>query len=454
MLLRQQLLLRLEPRLETRGRMRWVSVCLALIAAIAIADYLTGYEISLSVLFLAPVFIGAWTLGRAGGIAIAALSAAAWYIAFLELHPLPSGFYHLLDALLRGTTWIIFAIVIHQLKLALAHADERFATVLEGLDAAVYVTDAGTGELLYANDRFRTAFPSGIRPQEAHGDDGEFQDAISRRWYWIHARAIRWVNGRMVRLHIATDITSRKQAEETARQQLEKLQMTARLITVGEMASTLAHEINQPLAAIANYNMGSVRRLRSGKWDADELLEAMEKSGEQAERAGRIIQRVREFVRKREPVLAACHINDVITGVARMVEIEAEKSAIQVLLDLVPALPRVRADRVMIEQVILNLVKNAIEAMRDTPTDRRVLTIRTLTGTLGAVGIDVADNGRGLPAQLEENLFTPFFSTKPDGMGMGLNICRSIVELHDGRLWAECNSTGGSTFHLTLPPAR
>jgi len=110
------------------------------------------------------------------------------------------------------------------------------------------------------------------------------------------------VDGRSVRLHIATDITDLKRAEEMSRQHQEKLQMTARLITVGEMASTLAHEINQPLAAIANYNMGCVRRLRSGQWDAGELLQAMEKSGEQAERAGRIIQRVREFVASASPL--------------------------------------------------------------------------------------------------------------------------------------------------------
>ncbi len=443
---------RLNRYLNPRHKSWWSALCLVLVVAIAAADYATGYEISLSVLFLAPVFIAAWSLGRAGGVALSVLSAAAWYFVFLELHPHPSGFYHLLDALLRGCTWIVFALVIDQLKLAIAHADERFVTVLEGLDAAVYVAAPAGGELLYANERFRRAFPAGNPPPAASGDE-EFHDAGSGRWYWTHARAIRWVDGRMVKLYVATDITDRKQAEETARQQQEKLQMTARLITVGEMASTLAHEINQPLAAIVNYNMGSVRRLRAGDWNADELLEALEKSGAQAERAGRIIQRVREFVRKREPAFAACALNDIIAGVSKMIEIEAEKSSVGLRLDLAPSLPPVRADRVMIEQVILNLVKNAIEAMRDVQPDARVLTIRTARGVTGAVEIEVADRGRGLPAQLENNLFTPFFTTKPDGMGMGLNICRSMVELHDGRLWADRNPAGGSTFHFTLSAA-
>ncbi len=403
---------RLDRYLKPRHKARWSAACLAMIAAIAIADHATGYEISLSALFLVPIFIGAWTLGRWGGVAMAALSALAWYIAFLELHPHSSGFYHLLDALVRGCTWIAFALVIDQLKLAIAHADERFVTVLEGLDAAVYVADPAGGELLYANERFRRAFPAGNPPPATSGDE-EFHDAGNGRWYWTHARAIRWVDGRMVKLYVATDITGRKQAEETAQRQQEKLQMTARLITVGEMASTLAHEINQPLAAIVNYNMGSVRRLRAGDWNVDELLEALEKSGAQAERAGKILQRVREFVRKREPAFAACALNDIIAGVSKMIEIEAEKSSVGVRLDLALSLPPVRADRVMIEQVILNLVKNAIEAMRDVRPDARVLTIRTARGVTGAVEIEVADRGRGLPAQLENKACGKNFSSRP-----------------------------------------
>jgi C4-dicarboxylate-specific signal transduction histidine kinase len=257
----------------------------------------------------------------------------------------------------------------------------------------------------------------------------------------------------MVRLHIATDVTERKRSEEFARQQQEKLQMTARLITAGEMASTLAHELNQPLAAIANYNMGCVRRLRSGSWDPQELLEALEKSGAQAERAGRVIQRVREFVRKREPEFAACSINDVVAGVAAMIEIETEKNGSTVRLELAPALPPVRADKVMIEQVVLNLVKNGIEAMQDAPPGQRELTIRSQMGASGAVEVAVADNGRGIPPQLADNLFTPFFTTKPEGMGMGLQICRSIIEMHRGRLWAHRNPARGSTFHFSLPIA-
>ena len=134
-----------------------------------------------------------------------------------------------------------------------------------------------------------------------------------------------------------------------------------------------------------------------------------------------------------------------------MIEIEAEKSAIRVKLDLAVLLPRVRADKVMIQQVILNLVSNAIESMRDTAAERRVLSLRSAAGLPNGIEIEVVDNGAGLPAQLEENLFIPFYTTKPDGMGMGLHICRSIIEIHGGRLWARRPAVGGSAFHFTLP---
>jgi signal transduction histidine kinase len=244
-----------------------------------------------------------------------------------------------------------------------------------------------------------------------------------------------------------------KQTQELNRQQQEKLQLTARLISVGEMASTLAHELNQPLAAIANYNMGCVRRLRSGDYTAQDLLDAMEKSNAQAERAGKIIQRVREMVRRRDPQRAECSINDIISDIAHMIEIEAEKNGVALSLQLDPALPRIIGDRVMLEQAILNLTRNAIEAMRDTPAAARKLTIASRCDKKSMVEIQVCDAGCGIPAALVDNLFTPFFTTKRDGMGMGLTICRSIAEFHDGRLWAKRNPDAGSTFYFALPAA-
>ena len=254
-------------------------------------------------------------------------------------------------------------------------------------------------------------------------------------------------------ISVITDITERKLAEEIARRQREKLELTSQLIAANEIASTLAHELNQPLAAIANYNTGCVRRLRSGTGGLEDVLEAMEKSSAQAERAGGIIRRVRELVRKREPNRVSSRLNDIISDLAGLVEIEVEKEGIKLVLDLAADLPAVLIDRVMIEQVILNLLKNAREAMGNTPTGNRKILMRSSLNENQSVEVSIRDNGQGLPEELRENLFLPFFTTKPEGMGMGLNICRSIIEFHHGRLWATVNPEGGSIFSFTLPVA-
>ena len=367
---------------------------------------------------------------------------------------------------------------------------ERFVTVLESLDAAVYVAHFDTGELLFVNQTCRAAFagsapgasvlsieqslepaPSVLfstnmldaRDHNTQVLREECYDPATRRWYALRAKSIRWVDSRTVRMHMLSDITERKQADERSRLQHEKLLQTSRLMSAGEMASTLAHEINQPLAAIANYNMGCVRRLRSGSFDPDDLARAMEKSASQAERAGKIIQRVREFLRTRAPQREVLDLNEAIRDTAELVELECEKYGVRVVYQLDSALPHAIADRVMIEQVLLNLFKNAIEAMRETPAPQRVLTLTTSNHAAreGSISAAVRDCGHGISPHAEDELFSPFFSTKSQGMGMGLNICRSIVELHEGRLWFTRNPVDsrasdaptGSTFHFTLPVA-
>ena len=458
--------------LSRKSRIFYFALGLALLAVIAVSDYLTFYAFDLSVLYLVPICFMSWKLGRTSGIAFSVLALAAWFtnkqvISQLLPHSFllhPYAFPHLWKALILLATWIIFVIVLDKLKVALAHADERFVTVLEGLQEAVYVVDPDSGELLYMNEQCRNTFGAAEPltssrqieaqlqpPPHDDGRGGEVHDAARERWYLYHTRPLRWVDGRDVRLVALTDITDRRQAEELSRQQQERLQQTSHLITVGHMASTLAHEMNQPLAAIANYATGCVRRLRAGNWDAQELLAAMEKAGAQAERAGRIIQRVRELVRKREPQLVDCDINNVIVNAAGLIEINAEKNHVRIKLDLAAELPVALADAVMIEQVILNVTRNGIESMRETPPHERELTMRSRLNQGGAIEIEIADTGCGIPASMAGTSFEPFFTTKPDGLGMGLNICRSIMELHHGQLWATRNSGRGSTFHLTLP---
>ena len=249
------------------------------------------------------------------------------------------------------------------------------------------------------------------------------------------------------------DVTERRKAEELARQQQEQLQFTSRLVTMGEMASTLAHELNQPLSAIASYNAGCINLLAQPGHDPADIRQALEKLGVQAQRAGRIIRRVHDFVRKSEPKRAPCALREIVEDCLGFVEPEARKRHVQLVSDL-PDLPPVAADRLMLEQVLLNLIRNGMEAMASTAAALRTLAVSaSISGN--EVVIAITDNGSGIAPEIRDKLFTAFTTTKPEGMGVGLSICRSIVEFHRGRLWAELNTnspTGsGTIFKFTLP---
>src|SRR5512134_2046558 len=230
-------------------------------------------------------------------------------------------------------------------------------------------------------------------------------------------------------MEMATDITERKRGEELSRQHQERLQQTSRLITMGEMASSLAHELNQPLSAIANYSSGCVKRLVADDFRKEDLLTAMQKASFQAERAGKIIRRMRGFVRKSEPQRTPGDLAEILEEAVGFAEIEARKQGVRIRIECPAGLPKVCADRIMVEQVALNLVNNAVEAMQGTENARREVTV-----TAGAHGklveVQVIDRGHGISPGQAEKLFAPFYTTKPDGLGMGLNICRSIIEFH------------------------
>ena len=248
------------------------------------------------------------------------------------------------------------------------------------------------------------------------------------------------------------DITARKQAEELNRQQQEKLQATSRLITMGELASMLAHELNQPLAAIASYTAGCVNKLESGNYSADELKGALAKLGVQTQRAGSIVRRVYDFVHKSEPKLAPCDLIEVIDDSIGMIEPAAKLAHVRIEREILAHFPKLMVDRIMIEQVLLNIMHNAIEAMSaaSLSPERKRLLVRVSPADK-QVQISVVDRGPGIPREIWDKVFTPFFSTKTDGMGMGLNICRSIIEFHCGRLWVEENPEGGAILVILLP---
>ena len=232
----------------------------------------------------------------------------------------------------------------------------------------------------------------------------------------------------------------------------ERLLFLSRSLSVGEMASTLAHELNQPIGALVNLLRGIAKRLERGACDPALLTQAVSQGIEQATYAAGILSRVREYVQPRRPRREAIRLSTLVAAAIALLDWEIERDAVTVTLkdQLDPAGPAVTGDPVMLQQVIVNLARNAIEAMRAVPVGQRRLEVRTRVED-DAVLLQIADHGPGLDAEAARRLFTPFFTTKPDGTGLGLQVCRSIIELHGGRLWFEPGDDTGCTVCVALP---
>lgn len=255
-------------------------------------------------------------------------------------------------------------------------------------------------------------------------------------------------------LGIGVDVTRQREMEQFARQQQAELAHVFRINTLGEMATTLAHELNQPLAAILSYAQGCIMLVRAAKGGPEELLGYLEKTAQQARRAGQIIHQMRRFVRREEPMEAApVDINEVIQAMAALMSVEARANTIAFCLDLTPDLPLVAGDRVAIEQVVVNLFHNSVEALRTVSGCDRRITISSRLAAPGAIAIQVRDNGPGVAPDLAEHAFAPFVTSKNKGLGLGLSICRSIVRDHGGDLWLEPVTDSGADFRFTLPAA-
>jgi C4-dicarboxylate-specific signal transduction histidine kinase len=219
------------------------------------------------------------------------------------------------------------------------------------------------------------------------------------------------------------------------------------------LAAGLAHELNQPLGAIVNYADTCARRLRAEDIGIDAAVDLVRRISEQAKRAGLVIRRLREFVRRRTARLAAVSINDLVREVVGLVEVEARRREATVRLELGGHLPPAYADGIQVEQVLLNLVQNGLEAMADTPRCDRELSIRTAPHGHDMIEVAVSDAGCGLTAEALEQVSEPFYTTKPHGIGLGLAISRTIVEAHGGRWWVTPNADRGSTLSFVLPCA-
>ena len=267
-------------------------------------------------------------------------------------------------------------------------------------------------------------------------------------WYEISVRALQRPEGGAVITR--SDITARKQAELDSRHQRRELAHLTRVATLGELSGAMAHELSQPLTAILSNAQAAQRLIARPSPDLQEISEILGDIAEDDRRAGEVIQRLRAMLRKDEPELVPLDLNEVIREVLLLERSDLIARRVVVVPELALDLPQVRGDRVQLQQVVLNLVLNACEAMSATPVGSRRLVLVT-TRDQGGSQLDVVDRGAGIPADALERVFEPFFTTKKQGLGLGLSICRSIVEAHGGRLWASNNEESGATFHLALP---
>ncbi|MBI3864778.1 MAG: PAS domain-containing protein [Planctomycetia bacterium] len=247
------------------------------------------------------------------------------------------------------------------------------------------------------------------------------------------------------------DITARKRVERQTRRMLDELARASRISTMREMASGLAHELNQPLSAIVAYVDACQELVESGRMNNRQLADVLRSVSKQAERAGRIIHRLRQMIRRDQPSRTLISINDAVGETAALFEATGRQAGVTIKVDLAGDLPEVLADIVQIQHVLLNLMHNAIDAVRELPQNRRQLTIVTSRPAEREVEVAVCDLGHGLTGESAGRLFEPFFSTNPVGLGLGLSISRTIIEAHGGRIEVVPNPDAGVTARFTLP---
>jgi len=334
---------------------------------------------------------------------------------------------------------------------------------VERLGERLAVLDAG-GALVWRSEAFATALPAftpGACAAALHGVDGLAEAVaacgearatavISAEGRTFDARLARSADGRRLYLMLE-DAAERQAAQQRRLEDRERLLLTSRVISVGEMATMLAHELNQPIGSVVNLLRGLKARLTRGPLAAETAGPALDKAAEQAVYASAVIARVRAFVEQRRPRVETLDLAALARRTLDLLDWEIARDKVTVKVETGRAPPPVLGDPVMIQQVLVNLARNGLDAMRGQP-GRRALTI-----VIGAEGrealLSVRDTGPGIPDEAAARLFEPFFSTKARGMGVGLGVCRSIVELHGGRLWFGPDPTGGAAFHLALPCA-
>jgi C4-dicarboxylate-specific signal transduction histidine kinase len=288
---------------------------------------------------------------------------------------------------------------------------------------------------------------------EPFENEVRYRRAADGRYCWFLSRAVplRDGKGKIIKWYgISTDIEDRKRAEEERETLRQDLAHMNRVTTMGELTASLSHELKQPIAASVMNANACLRWLMRDQPDLDEARQAANRIVEDGKRAGEIIERLRLLYKKSPPKRELVEVNETVGEMVMLLRGEANRYAVSIRADLAADLPKITADRVQLQQVLMNLMLNGIEAMKETGG---ILTVQSQRGHDGCVMISVSDTGVGLPAEKADQIFNAFFTTKAQGSGMGLAISRSIVESHGGRLWAGDNFPRGAKFFFTLPAA-
>lgn len=346
-------------------------------------------------------------------------------------------------------------------RLALATEHERTVLMIESMNAAVSVVhlEEHANELLYANALYTKNWGQTVRGHihvqelfrkaKAVGHTAEIHDKENSRWLSVTRSVLPWPGKGLSEMFAVTDITDRKEVETLMQVQAKAAESASHLITMGEMASSLAHELNQPLAAVQNYASATLTMMQKGRTNEDRVSEALTKIINQTQRAAYIIRRIRSFAKKKggEANITPATVEKIISGTMELALIQAKQFDMKIDVHIDKPDHVLVCDTVMIEQVLLNLLKNAMEASQETDADTVEFSVHTSDKQ---TIFEVADHGCGMPEE-SEKVFSPFFTTKTSGMGIGLNICRSVVESHRGRISICANKGGGTIVRVLLP---
>jgi len=464
------------PSAQTAGML---VAAAALGLGVFLVDTATPLDIAVAVLYVVVILIAASVMSRRGIMIVAGLCFALTLFSFLFAHGLTVG-----PALAR----CVMSLSAIAITTFLALKNQEAVTVLKEQASlidlshdAIFVRDMDStirfwnrgAERLYgwARDEvlgkqshvlLQTVFPAtpeAIVRELLETDRWEGTLLHTTRAGARVSVASRWALQRDPRgrplavLETNTDITERQHAQEALQQAQANLAHVTRVTTLGELAASIAHEVNQPLAAVVTNGEAGLRWLGRAEPDLEEAKGALHRMIADGKRAGEVIARIRSLARKAPTQAAPLSIAETIEEVLPLVQRELMRHRVRLRLDLARDLPTVAADRVQLQQVMINLLVNAVQAMESVTDRPRELTVRTSRCDDGRVLVEVEDSGLGLDADTAGRLFDAFYTTKPGGMGMGLSICRSIMEAHGGRIWAAPNDGPGATFRFTLPPA-